>query len=113
MVADVLSSDPFVIIKYGETLIGETQILYKNLNPVWPDVFTFGLNEIAGTLSFQVVDYDSNSDNDLMGVAEVSLSEVRDFEVAVQFDKKLQDVKKGHLLFELTIEVRLYYYLYS
>jgi Ca2+-dependent lipid-binding protein len=94
-----------VVIKKGESLIGETSIIYKTLSPSWSDSFVYPMNDVNGSILFQILDYDEDDDDDEMGEVLLHLSEIPDLGVYLTFDKPLSKVKRGRLSFEICIEV--------
>ena len=103
IIADLTSSDPYIIISLNGVEVGKTSIQYKNLNPVWEEIFRFDLIDCVGTLSFQVYDYDDGKElGDFMGSAEVSFE---DNMSNVGITRPLEHADKGVLCFDLTVQV--------
>jgi hypothetical protein len=84
-VADLLSTDAYVIVRMGGSEVHRTSVISKNLNPIWtlstgslfliqktPEEF-FGA---TSGMSFLLKDYDAFGANDVLGRVSVSLDEV-------------------------------------
>ncbi|KAJ3220215.1 hypothetical protein HDU81_000172, partial [Chytriomyces hyalinus] len=71
-------SDPYVRLLIGGTVLGETQILQNNLEPIWNETFYASIYSIDEQL-LQVQLWDSNSltSDGLIGIAEVPLGCMR------------------------------------
>lgn len=73
IIADILNSDPYVVLSVGEKTVGRTQTIYRNhVNPVWDKLFTIPLLHTNNTLKLRVYDEDPNK-SDFMGQASVNL----------------------------------------
>jgi C2 domain len=79
-VKDVLdrSSDPYFTIRAGGRVIHKSNTVRKNLNPVW-EPFTLRTDQcggIDGKLTINVVDFDTNGQDDPIGTVETTLREL-------------------------------------
>ncbi|KAK7305708.1 hypothetical protein VNO77_43618 [Canavalia gladiata] len=68
-VRDVVSSDPYVVIKMGKQKL-KTRVMKKDLNPEWNDDLTLSVSDPHATIHLQVYDKDTFSLDDKMGDAE-------------------------------------------
>ena len=74
------TSDPLVKVFHEGNLVGRTQTIYKDLNPVWNEKMDLILDGDDSTLlkpvklTFAIFDFDALSYNDPMGVVEVELN---------------------------------------
>merc|ERR1711962_1352106 len=71
------SSDPFVKAKVCRKS-HETKVVQDSLSPTWKDeTFNTFIDRVIGTsISFKVMDYDSNGSHDLIGRTEKNLEEL-------------------------------------
>jgi Ca2+-dependent lipid-binding protein len=75
-VADVTTSDPYVVVKINGVHIRRTRTIEKNLNPVWDESFDYPLSSTSPLLlKFEVYDTDKNKDDDILGYFEISLND--------------------------------------
>ncbi|RYH17793.1 hypothetical protein EON65_28130 [archaeon] len=76
-VADITTSDPYVVVSMGDKKIGQTKTIYKNhLRPVWEEHFMYFLLHTKNTLQFKIFDEDKGKDDDLLGVVEIKLGDL-------------------------------------
>jgi stress response protein SCP2 len=81
------SSQPYVKLYIDDKLMGKTDVVYKNLNPVWDQSFKFNFNTDESNRMFakfkngqspkfklHIFDHDDVSDHDDMGTVQGSLS---------------------------------------
>ena len=66
------TSDPYVKIRLGKQR-HKSRIIYRNLNPVWNESFSFTTNSLDESLVFKVYDHDWGSLDDFMGRAVIKL----------------------------------------
>lgn len=52
-IADITTSDPYVVVILDHKEIGRTSTAYRNLNPLWEAKFTLPLTHIHYTLNFR------------------------------------------------------------
>ncbi|XP_061370229.1 protein C2-DOMAIN ABA-RELATED 4-like isoform X2 [Gastrolobium bilobum] len=71
-IRDVVSSDPYVIIKMGKQKL-KTRVVKKNLNPEWNDDLTLSISDPHAPVQLFVYDKDRFSLDDKMGDAEFSI----------------------------------------
>ena len=75
MIADVLSSDPYVTVYIGDTKLGTTRVIWKNhLSPQWEETFTTKLYHTDHYLYLRMYDQDYNK-SDFMGMIKYQLDE--------------------------------------
>ncbi|KEH36497.1 putative C2 domain-containing protein [Medicago truncatula] len=72
-IRDVISSDPYVIIKMGKQKL-KTRVVKKNLNPKWNDDLTLTISDPHTPIHLHVYDKDRFSMDDKMGDAEFDIS---------------------------------------
>jgi hypothetical protein len=76
MIADIISSDPYVTVSIGDTLIGRTRVIFKNhLSPKWEETFTTKLYHTDHFLYLRIYDEDFYKANDFMGMVKYQLDE--------------------------------------
>lgn len=107
-IADVTSSDPFVIVMLGDRRIGETSVKKRSLSPVWNESKSFSLVHLNHSLSFEVMDEDNNKD-DPLGIVSVDLSTlkidtVNDITLVLEQVENSPIIASGTL--SLSIEIR-------
>ncbi|XP_045826239.1 protein C2-DOMAIN ABA-RELATED 1-like [Trifolium pratense] len=71
-VRDVVSSDPYVVIKMGKQKL-KTKVVKKNLNPEWNDDLTLSISDPHTPIHLHVYDKDLFSMDDKMGDAEFDI----------------------------------------
>ncbi|CAJ2640783.1 unnamed protein product [Trifolium pratense] len=71
-VRDVVSSDPYVVIKMGKQKL-KTKVVKKNLNPEWNDDLTLSISDPHTLIHLHVYDKDLFSMDDKMGDAEFDI----------------------------------------
>jgi hypothetical protein len=75
-VADVTTSDPYVVVKLNEDHTRRTRTIEKSLNPVWDESFDYPISSTSPlVLKFEVYDTDKNKDDDILGYFEIFLDE--------------------------------------
>jgi hypothetical protein len=75
-VADVITSDPYVVVKLNTDHTRRTRTIERSLNPVWDESFDFPISSTSPlVLKFEVYDTDKNKDDDILGHFEISLGE--------------------------------------
>ena len=71
------ASDPYVLVDYGHTRMGTTQIINKTLDPVWNSEFRLGIlsktTEHYTTIHCHIYDHDHMSSDDSMGTVVVPI----------------------------------------
>jgi len=72
-IRDLVSSDPYVIIKMGKQKV-KTRVVKKNLNPEWNDDLTLTISDPHTPIYLYVYDKDRFSMDDKMGDAEFDIS---------------------------------------
>ncbi|VDN04168.1 unnamed protein product [Thelazia callipaeda] len=74
------SSDPYVKFKYKGRTYYKSSIIFKNLNPIWKEEFTFLVDDITVPICLDVYDYDRWASDDYMGGAIIDLSQLKFFQ---------------------------------
>lgn len=69
------SSDPYAIIKVGDQE-RKTEVMQKNLSPVWNQEFVLSIDEIYQPVEVSVWDHDQIGADDKIGVARVFLADL-------------------------------------
>lgn len=80
-------SDPYVVIKLGDKVIGRSNVIFATLNPTWDEHFECHVTDCAEAL-IQVYDYDRLSADDLCGEAILPLAGQAD---------GVNDISDGHV----------------
>ncbi|TYJ03922.1 hypothetical protein E1A91_A12G060000v1 [Gossypium mustelinum] len=71
-VRDVLTSDPYVVIRMGKQKL-KTRVIKKNVNPEWNDDLTLSIVDLSLPVKLTVYDRDTFSLDDKMGDAEFEI----------------------------------------
>ncbi|KAK5774985.1 hypothetical protein F383_24715 [Gossypium arboreum] len=71
-VRDVLTSDPYVVIRMGKQKL-KTRVIKKNVNPEWNDDLTLSIADLSLPVKLTVYDRDTFSLDDKMGDAEFEI----------------------------------------
>ncbi|MBA0861917.1 hypothetical protein Goshw_011816 [Gossypium schwendimanii] len=71
-VRDVVSSDPYVVIRMGKQKL-KTRVIKKNVNPEWNDDLTLSIADLSLPVKLTVYDRDTFSLDDKMGDAEFEI----------------------------------------
>nr|DBA31955.1 TPA: hypothetical protein GDO54_007709 [Pyxicephalus adspersus] len=69
------TSDPYVKFKLNKKTLYKSKVVYKNLNPVWDEVFVLPIQNLDQKLQIKVYDRDFTTD-DFMGAAVLDLQEL-------------------------------------
>ena len=80
-IADIISSDPYVVVYFGDNWVGRTKTISRNLNPVWGNngqghVSYFDSLHINKTITFNIYDANTTSVHVLLGVVRIPMSEL-------------------------------------
>lgn len=76
-VADMLTSDPYVIVDLDDSNIGRTSTIYRSLSPVWEKEFApIPLYHLHHVIYFRVMDADNAKQDDSLGHSSVDLHNV-------------------------------------
>ncbi|CAF1101576.1 unnamed protein product [Rotaria sordida] len=67
------SSDPYIKVLYGNEEKYITNIISKNLNPVWNEKFTFFVHDLNIPIYFNIFDHDIIGGDDSMGTTKIDL----------------------------------------
>jgi hypothetical protein len=107
-IADILSSDPYVVVNLDDKSFGRTKTIYSNLNPSWEQSFEIPLLHLRHVLRLKVFDEDTNKHDDFMGQVVKDLQDVS-LDVPIPLDAKLKDSDntsdtKGSLRYDIRIE---------
>ncbi|XP_066540713.1 multiple C2 and transmembrane domain-containing protein 2 isoform X2 [Hoplias malabaricus] len=69
------TSDPYVKFKSDGKTVYKSKVMYRNLNPVWNESFSFPIKDLEHTISVQVYDRDLRS-HDFMGSGTILVSKL-------------------------------------
>ncbi|KAM5171326.1 multiple C2 and transmembrane domain-containing protein 2 [Mantella aurantiaca] len=69
------TSDPYVKFKLNKKTLYKSKVVYKNLNPVWDEIFVLPIQNLDQKLQIKVYDRDFTTD-DFMGSALLDLQEL-------------------------------------
>ncbi|XP_062404869.1 multiple C2 and transmembrane domain-containing protein 2 isoform X2 [Sardina pilchardus] len=83
------TSDPYVKFKLDGKTLYKSKVVYKNLNPVWNEIFAFPVPDLDQKLFVKVYDRDLATD-DFMGSSSVALDEL-ELEKTHQMELDLSD----------------------
>lgn len=75
-VADVTTSDPYVVIYLNDVQFARTRTIYRNCSPDWNEFFRTKILHRNSKLEFRLYDEDENSNPDFLGSFEVDLNAV-------------------------------------
>ncbi|XP_059487628.1 multiple C2 and transmembrane domain-containing protein isoform X3 [Neocloeon triangulifer] len=70
------TSDPYVKFKIGGRMLYKSKTIYRNLNPVWDEVFTLPIEDPFVPVHIKVFDYDWGLQDDFMGSAFLDLTKL-------------------------------------
>ncbi|XP_019196188.1 PREDICTED: protein C2-DOMAIN ABA-RELATED 4 [Ipomoea nil] len=71
-VRDVLSSDPYVVVKMGKQRL-KTRFIRKDINPEWNEDLTLSVSDPDASIKLTVYDHDTFTKDDKMGDAEFNI----------------------------------------
>ncbi|XP_057686918.1 multiple C2 and transmembrane domain-containing protein 2-like isoform X1 [Corythoichthys intestinalis] len=103
------TSDPYVKFKLEDKTIYKSKWIYRNLNPVWSENFSFPVRNLSQWLYVKVYDRDFTTD-DFMGSAGIFLSDLvldKVHELCLRLDdpNSLED-DMGEILLDITLTRR-------
>uniref|UniRef100_A0A8C2DL93 Multiple C2 domains, transmembrane 2b n=1 Tax=Cyprinus carpio TaxID=7962 RepID=A0A8C2DL93_CYPCA len=75
------TSDPYVKFKLDGKTLYKSKVVYKNLNPVWNETFSFPIRNLDKKLFIKVYDRDLTTD-DFMGSCGVDLKSLHKFSIS-------------------------------
>lgn len=81
------SSDPYIKFKYKQKLIYKSSVMYKNLNPIWNEEFSFLIQDPTEDLYVDCYDYDRFMTDDYMGGCIINLAYLN---LSQNYDLKLE-----------------------
>ena len=109
-IADISTSDPYIVLTLDDRVIGKTKTVYRNLNPEWEESFQIPLLHVNCDISLKVFDEDKLQDDDLMGEVIVDVSALSGGLDIVNHSFLLQKagekqtiVPKGHLIISANV----------
>ncbi|CAF1417032.1 unnamed protein product [Rotaria magnacalcarata] len=101
------TSDPYIKVYYGNDAKFETNIIFKNLNPVWNEKTTFFVHDLNIPIYFHIFDYDRIGRDESMGSARIDLWKVpleKVYNATLDLEnEKRTDGKTGMLKMNITI----------
>ncbi|XP_043101743.1 multiple C2 and transmembrane domain-containing protein 2 isoform X3 [Puntigrus tetrazona] len=103
------TSDPYVKFKLDGKTLYKSKVVYKNLNPVWNETFSFPIRNLDQKLFIKVYDRDLTTD-DFMGSCGVELNKLeleKSSEMALSLDdpNSLED-DMGVIVVDICLSVR-------
>lgn len=111
---DLFSSDPYVVIRYGEKELRRTSIVFQNrTNPTWEQTFVIPLLHLCGgRLHFLVYDWDEGKEDDFMGrfsldMSALTLDKEFPFDQLLLSETNERDGERGSLSGLLLLKVLL------
>ncbi|CAF0731605.1 unnamed protein product [Rotaria sordida] len=101
------TSDPYVKVYYGTEEKYVTNIVYKNLNPIWNEKLTFFVHDLNIPIYFYIFDYDRIGRDESMGSTKIDLWKLpleKTYNATLDLEnEKRTDGKIGMLKISLTI----------
>lgn len=73
-VGDISSSDPYVVLRIGNNILGQTPVIRFTLSPVWNYQVEFPLLHLSNKITLEVFDHDDIGNHDLLGQFEIDVS---------------------------------------
>uniref|UniRef100_A0A8B9L3Z8 C2 domain-containing protein n=1 Tax=Astyanax mexicanus TaxID=7994 RepID=A0A8B9L3Z8_ASTMX len=103
------TSDPYVKFKLDGKTLYKSKVVYKNLNPVWNESFSYPIRDLQQKLDIKVYDRDLTTD-DFMGSSSVVLSDL-ELEKPVEMVLPLDDPNSledhmGVIVVDICLSVR-------
>jgi hypothetical protein len=74
--ADLTSSDPYAIVRYGSIEVARTRVIKWSLNPVWNESFTVPLLHLQHDLVIEIWDWNHYEDHEIIGKVTVNLNHI-------------------------------------
>ena len=111
-VADVSSSDPYVVLKIGNRIVGRSPVVRFSLSPVWNYTVTVPLLHLSYSVIMEIWDHDDIGEHDIMGQIEIDLSSLPTTDVAVEIESPLERAHhsaikpRGTVTYSVRIKVR-------
>ncbi|KAE8694725.1 hypothetical protein F3Y22_tig00110777pilonHSYRG00397 [Hibiscus syriacus] len=96
-VRDVLSSDPYVVVKMGHQRL-KTRMVKKDVNPEWNDDLTLSITDPNIPIKLTVYDHDTFTKDDKMGDTEF---DVAPYIEALKTHTNLEEISSGTVLSRL------------
>ncbi|KAJ3439521.1 wd40 repeat [Anaeramoeba flamelloides] len=96
-------SDPYVMLSIGKEQQYKSRIIKQNLNPVWNEIYVFGLKNLNTKVKLECWDWDRLSSDDEMGDKIINLSneELKSGITATKWIN-LENVESGKIHISLT-----------
>lgn len=103
------TSDPYVKFKLDGKTLYKSKVVYKNLNPIWNESFSYPIRDLQQKLDIKVYDRDLTTD-DFMGSSSVVLSDL-ELEKTVEMVLPLDDPNSleehmGVIVVDICLSVR-------
>lgn len=76
--ADLASSDPYAIIRFGNNEVARTNVVKWTLNPVWNESFTIPLLHIQHIIFIELWDWNLFEDHEIIGKVALNLNDLSD-----------------------------------
>ena len=104
------TSDPYVKVSYGTEEKYMTNIVHKNLNPIWNEKVSFFIYDLNIPVFFQIFDYDRIGRDESMGTTKLDLWKIpleKVYQATLDLEhEKRTDGKIGMLDVNLTITLK-------
>ena len=91
-------ADPYLVITYNHSQLGQTQVCKKTLEPVWEEEFTLDITEEEEMIELELYDKDKVGKDETMGFLAIDVRRIKQHGRLAQTWSKLQNCKSGHLL---------------
>uniref|UniRef100_A0A8B9L440 C2 domain-containing protein n=1 Tax=Astyanax mexicanus TaxID=7994 RepID=A0A8B9L440_ASTMX len=109
IICETCTSDPYVKFKLDGKTLYKSKVVYKNLNPVWNESFSYPIRDLQQKLDIKVYDRDLTTD-DFMGSSSVVLSDL-ELEKPVEMVLPLDDPNSledhmGVIVVDICLSVR-------
>ena len=75
-IADITSSDPYVVIIVGGRLENRTKTIFRNRNPVWNEEFSLKILHRRSVIALEIYDEDKGKDDDQIGTVYLDLTDL-------------------------------------
>ena len=91
-------ADPYLVISYNHSQVGQTQVCKKSLEPVWEEEFTLHITEEEEMIELELYDKDKVGKDETMGFLAIDVRRIKQHGRLAQTWSKLHHCKSGHLL---------------
>ena len=92
-------SDPYLVVSYNHSRVGQTKVCKKSLEPVWEEEFTLHITEDGPEMiELELYDKDKMGKDETMGFLAIDVRRIKKYDRLSETWSKLQSCKSGHLL---------------